>query len=430
MMRLSLPCVALLVSLGVWPLAGQVSNTPATPSVATNRDAAKQAWQFFTGTNTAAKKSPDSKPADDYASRLQNARHLRLGRLFAEAEVLYESIVQSSAPESIQRTALIEMAQMAQDQNELARAQQICAQCLARWPQDPEMPELLLRQGLIFRRMGLNNLAIAKFYSVMTSALTLKPDRFDYYQQLVLRAQNEIAETEYELGNYAEAVESFGRLLNLEAPPTNRSTLAHRFIHCLVALGRRSEAVAQCREFLQRYPDAPERPEIHFFCATALKQANRDSEALQQVLLLLREENHRAAGPDSNLAYWQRRAGNEIANQFYQQGDPMKALDIYIRLAALDSAPDWQLPVWYQIGLIFERLNQPAKAIEYYGNISRREKDVPADASPSLKSVLEMAKWRADFLGWQLNTESTSFELRASTIGLAKAEPPPPQPLP
>ena len=430
MMRLPLPCAALLASLWVIPVAAQVSNPPALPEASPEIAVSSNAWQFFTGTNAASKKTSVANPPDDFAIRLQNARHLRLGRLFAEAGVLYEDLLQSPAPEQIQRTALIDMAEMAQEQNDPSRAQQIYAQCLGRWPKDVGAPEILLRQGLVYRQMGMFRLAISKFYTVMTSALTLKPDSFDYYQQLVLRAQNEIAETQYEEGKYADAVDSFGRLLKLESPPSNRSTLAHRFIHCLVALGRQDEAIGQAQDFLERYPEVPERPEVHFLCATALKKAGRDAEALQQVLALLREQQGHGAGAARNLAYWQRRAGNEIANEFYQEGDPMKALDIYISLAALDAAPDWQLPVWYQIGLVFERLNQPAKAVEYYGNITRREKEVAADAPPSLKAVLEMAKWRADFLGWQLKAETTDLELRSATLGLAKANALPHQSLP
>ena len=109
--------------------------------------------------------------------------------------------------------------------------------------------------------------------------------------------------------------------------------------------------------------------------------------------------------------------GNELANRFYQEGDAMKALDVYLTLASLDSAPEWQLPVWYQIGLVFEHLSQPAKAIEYYTNISGREKEVGASTSPSLKSLLEMARWRKDFLAWQLKAEAANVQFRAMMLG-------------
>jgi tetratricopeptide (TPR) repeat protein len=355
------------------------------------------------------------KSATDFQARLRMARNHRLTRDFAEAATDYAGVLEGGAPEALQRTVLLELAQLALEQNDLARAQQVLAQWIERWPKDPAVPEVLLRQGLVFRQMGLHSRAIAKFYGVMTSSLVLKPGRFEYYQQLVLRAQNEIADVQFDLGNYAEAAESLNRLLRLESPPADRSRTQHRYIQCLIALGRGADALAQAQDFLGRYSDAPERAEVHFLCATALKQAGRNSEALRQVLALLQEQQRSGTNASATtVAYWQRRAGNEIANQFYQEGEPMKALDIYLRLAELDAAPDWQLPVWYQVGLVFERLNQPAKATEFYNKISTREKDLADKAAPSLKSVLEMAKWRKDFLGWQNQTELANVTLRSA----------------
>lgn len=371
---------------------------------------------LFTGPSNNKKQTiAPPNQAEDFRARLELARSSRLIRQFSLATATYAGLVESDAPESMRRTALIEMAQTAQDENDLVRAQQIYAQGVALWPQDPLVPEMLLRQGLVYRQMGLNNLAIAKFYTVMTSALTLKPDRFDYYQQLVLRAQIEIASAQYDIGNWTEAADSLGRLLKLETPPENRALIQSKLIRCLVSLTRHGDACAQAQEFLNRHANAPERPEVHFLYANSLKQIGRGADSLQQVLALLKEQHVAETHDQATLAYWQRRAGNEIANQFYQEGEHLKAMDIYLSLAALGSTPEWQLPVWYQLGLVFERLNQPAKAIEYYDNITRREKEVK-NAAPSLKVVIEMARWRKDFIAWRLKSETANLEFR-ETVG-------------
>ncbi len=410
------------------PLREVVSGLVAvqTPATTATSGPAGAAWQFFASTNALSPTNTAPKPGEDFKAQMEIARHHRLGRQFAEASAIYGWVLEHGAPEPLQRATLLELAEMAKENNDLGRAQQIYAQWLARWPQDVRVPEIILYQGLIYRQMGLNHLAITKLYAVMTSALVIKSDRFDYYQQLVLRAQNEIAETQYQLGNYADAVESFSRLLKLDLPPVNRSALQYRYIHCLIGLGRRSEAIAQAQDFLKRYPDAPQRPEVHFLCATALKAERQEAEALHQVLALLQEQCGRTNSTSQTLAYWQRRCGNSLANQFYQEGDPLKALAIYQRLAELDTAPEWQLPVWYQVGLVFERLSQPAKAIEYYANITAREKEVSGAASPSTKAVIEMANWRKDFLGWQLKTERTNLEFRAGSLGAVEATAPSP----
>ena len=108
-----------------------------------------------------------------------------------------------------------------------------------------------------------------------------------------------------------------------------------------------------------------------------------------------------AAEPRSRWTYWQRRAGNDIGNQLYEEGDYLNALLVYSALSALDTALPWQLPVYYQMGLIYERLQQPLKASETYGRILAREKELASGSNPALQTVVDMARWRMQFLDWQ-----------------------------
>jgi len=126
---------------------------------------------------------------------------------------------------------------------------------------------------------------------------------------------------------------------------------------------------------------------------------------------LLREQRLRARSHPEIWAYWQQRTGNLIANQFYREGDYLRALDIYSSLSKLDPSPQWQLPVWYQIGMTYERLWQPQKATEIYNRIVGRESELDTNAPPSLKSIVEMARWRIGFIQWQINAEYANHSL-------------------
>ena len=75
------------------------------------------------------------------------------------------------------------------------------------------------------------------------------------------------------------------------------------------------------------------------------------------------------------------------------------------------------VPAWPGL----ERLNQPAKATEYYGNIAQREKEL-ADAGPGLKTLIEMARWRKDFIAWRLKSEKANLEFR-TLLGAAATAP-------
>lgn len=427
-----------LVPLSGWaggglPLAPPPTNRPP-PDAVTNEisEALLNSQERLVTTNLLPGHPPPSERdrSAEWREKLELARHQRLTRQTKEAVPNLVAVLASDAPEPLKRTALIELALAAQDEHDLVKAQQILAQYLARWPDDPSVPEILLRQGLILRDLGLNTSALTKFYAVMTSALVLKNDQASYYQRLVLQAQTEIAETHYRAGQNTEAVDFLGRLLKQDSPGLNKAQIEFKLVRSLAALDRQDEVVARANDFLGHFPDAAEEPEVRFFLATALKQLGRSGDALQQVLRLLQEQQAQAQQHPALWAYWQRRTGNEIANQLYREGDYARALEVYLSLAQLDPSPAWQLPVWYQAGVAYEHLEQPAKAIETYDRILRGEPQLGTNAAPGLKAVVDMARWRRDFLNWQSRAELTTSALKQTAAvkspaaGLAKATTP------
>ncbi len=345
-------------------------------------------------------------PVKDYQQQIATARQLRYSKDTAAASKMLVNLLQNELPAEFQRAALFELALVAQDEKLFPRAQQILAQYIHLFPQDPTVPEVLLRQGLIYRQMGANQMAIAKYYAVMNTALGLKLDQFDYYKRLVLLAQTEIADTYFVQGKFSEASDFYARILKQNALELNRSQIHSKLIRCLSSLGKHTEVVAQCRRFFEEQPAAAEVPELRFICATSLKQLGRNPEALGQVLKLLQSQQDTARSNPENWVYWQQRAGNDIANQLYLEGDYLNALEIYNHLAALNPNVAWQLPVWYQVGLIYERVRQPQKAAETFEAIVARAKELtgPLD-TPSLKTVVDMAKWRKERISWQNRAE-------------------------
>lgn len=355
--------------------------------------------------------------AQDYQHEIDAARLLRRSLDRAGAEKLLLTLLEGELPAEFRRAALFEIALVAQEQKQYSRAQQILAQYLRLYPQEPTVPEVLLRQGLIFRQMGAYNTAIAKFYAVMNGALGLKLEQFDYYQRLVLLAQTEIADTYYMQGKFTEAADFYSRLLKQTSPALNRVQIHFKLVHCLAGLGRHTDVITQCELFFEKNPEAAETPELRFVCARSLKQLGRSGEALRHVLQLLESQDATAQANPENWRHWQQRAGNDIANQLYLEGDYLNALEIYNHLAALNTDAAWQLPVWYQVGLIYERLLQPAKAVEKFDAILAREKEAATDgAAPSLKTVVDMARWRKGQIAWQGRIELDVQALRLTPV--------------
>lgn len=343
--------------------------------------------------------------------KLANAQNLVTTRQFNLAEPILMDLLVESVPEDIRKQALYVLATAVEGENDLPRAQSILAQYLERWQGDARTPEILLRQGQIFRQMGLNNLALGKFYAVMTVALSLKDDQLKFYQHLVLEAQLEIAETHYLMGQFNDAADFYGRLLKSTEPELNRPLAQFRLVRSLAITDRTQEAIGAAQDFLARYPDDPQEPEVRYYLAQGLKASGQNGEALRQVLLFLREEKAKTQEEPEVWSYWQQRVGNEIANELYKEGDYVKALDVYLSLAKLDPSPAWQIPVKYQVAITYEHLLQPEKAVATYNDILAHQADVGTNNSPSLTAVFDMSRWRANFLTWQQKAETAAHSM-------------------
>ncbi len=351
----------------------------------------------------------ESKDQIDYLHwevQLETAKKLRNQQETKKAAIMLVEILESCPDDELKKSALIELALSLQQENQLLKAYQIYAQFLSVYPDDSRTPEILLRQGLIIRNIGASTLALSKFYSVLSRALSLKLDQLSYYQRIVLQAQTEIADTYYILGKYEEAADFFQRLLRLDNQELNREHIQLKLIQSLSYISEHEKLIAQARDFITRFPNSSEQAEVRFRLAQSLKALGRMPEALKETLALLELSKKSPPADFQKWFYWQQRVGNEIANQLYKEGDYINALEIYQGLASIDTSASWQLPVLYQIGLVFERLKQPVMASQYYSKIISKENEVGTNNATALKIVIDMAKWRKEFLKWQTNAEN------------------------
>ncbi|HEX4121610.1 MAG TPA: tetratricopeptide repeat protein [Verrucomicrobiae bacterium] len=334
-----------------------------------------------------------------------------------EASETLVGIIKTNAPPEFKRKALFELALATQDIPDLVKAEQIFGQYIHLYPDDPSAPEVLLRQGLIYRQMGVNTMAISKFYGVMSTALKLKLSNIDYYKRLVLQSQTEIADTYYMEGDFADAGDFYARILKGGNPSLNKELVLSKLVRSLSYLTNNVETIVRAQTFLDEFTNSANVAEIRFILASAYKGVGRNQDALKQVLLLLQSQQANVRNSPDVWAYWQRRAGNDIANQLYKEGDYPDALQIYQCMAALDDSINWKAPVWYQIGLVYEQLQQWDKATNYYGQIIAKQKDPAATNSPpSMAALCEMAQWRTDYIVWAEKARLANHEFQRSAL--------------
>ena len=71
----------------------------------------------------------------------------------------------------------------------------------------------------------------------------------------------------------------------------------------------------------------------------------------------------------------------------------------------------------YQIGLVYEQLQQWDKATNYYTHITAKQKEVTAAGNPpSLSELCEMAQWRMDYIAWAEKARQANHEFERSAL--------------
>jgi tetratricopeptide (TPR) repeat protein len=323
------------------------------------------------------------------------------------AESHYTEILNSDLPDLRRKKALLELADLYHKYNVRPKEAAVYEKYIDTFPRDTMVPEIYMRLGFIYRDIGAFKTALAKFYSVLNSSLAVNRAGIDAYKMLSLRAQMEIADTYYMMGDYEQAAKFYMRLKRLEMSRADRVRVDFKYCYTQYLLKDYSATISSLQAFVQSYPEDALVAEAHFILASAYRQINQPRAALNEVLTLLQYQSQKSED-EATWTYWKKRTGNQLGNEFYEQGDYESALHIYQAMAALSSDPNWLWPSLYQMGLCFERLRYTSKAVDAYNMILKGADDlqkkngvVPA----SLADIVDQSKWRVAHLGWQDDTQ-------------------------
>jgi TolA-binding protein len=341
---------------------------------------------------------------------------------YESAEIAFRQVLtfpEASDPET--QTALLGLARMHRRQGALTKAVAVYEKFLKEYPGSDRAPDALLDLGRTHRAMGAHKLAIARFYNVINSTLKMPSEGFERYQQLAKTAQFEIAETHFQAGQFSEAAKYFALLRLLDLAPADRANATFKAGYSLELQGENEKAVTTLRSYIEQFPEDENLPQARYLLATTLRKLNRQQEALAATLELLREAKSRSAIDPKRWTYWQRRTGNQLANDFFESGETLNAQAIYQGMLTLSDEPGWRLPISYQIALCQERLGHSDQAKETFQQIVDA-----AGANPpaEVAEVTRMATWRISHLDWREKTGVQLTSFFETTTG--RAPPPPP----
>lgn len=289
-------------------------------------------------------------------------------RTMAE-DLLIGIVTNPDTPVDIQRDSLKALAQINLDGRFYSKAQMIYSQMVDRFPLHPDTPAILYRQGVLFRRIGATELALSKFHAVMSTVLSLPEKDISTYKSIVLMSQAEIADTFFMAGNFERATEYFKRVLKLADEELNEAQVRLKLVKAYFELKDWKNVITEGRLAIEKVALSSQVAEVRFLMTEAFKKLGMQREALEQTLALLNSEQARSSKDPDNWAYWQKRTGNKLANELYERGDYLNALLVYETLGQLPGDDTWRSQALYQTGLIYERLEQPERAIEAYTRI-------------------------------------------------------------
>ncbi len=404
-----LPCL-LLAGLALAARAAAESKSAPPAAHATPAHPTTHAAPAHPGATAApADAAAPSAQATEVESLLKLGTNLSERADYPSAEIAFRQVLNTpGASDAEHKAALLGLALMHRKQGALTKAAAIYERFLKDYPGDERIPEALLQLGRTLRDLGAAKLAIGRFYSVINSTLKLPADGFDRYQLLARTAQFEIAETHFLSGNFAEAGKFFSRLSLLDLAPVDRARAQFKAGYALRLQGDLEGAVRTLRTFVEHYPQDENVPEARYLLAISLRELNRTQEAFAATLDLLRTEKAKVQQDPKRWVYWQRRTGNQLANDFFETGDTLNARAIYAGLLELSGEPAWRIPLTYQLGLCYDRLGLADQARGSYQAVIEA-----AGASPpeEFRELVTMAKWRLEHIQWRgdVNRQVTNF---------------------
>lgn len=298
---------------------------------------------------------------------------------------------------------LTRMGDLYNENGMMPKAAAIYERLIREYPSSRNVSDSYFKLGLIYRKMGALELAISKFFSVLSSSINITYDQIPKYKDLTLQARLEMARAHQQLGQNNEAYEMYQDLFRLELKPLERVRVHYEMCYLLFELQRYQVGISQMKLFLEGYPESYHQSEIRYLLAKSYEKLNRKPEALKEVVQILKKESSFDTAEVDVADYWKQRTGNELANEFYQKGDFRSALTIYQALARYSEDPEWRWPAIHQIGLCFERLGLPEKAKMAYLEIadSVEKQDPDTELSETLLSLSSMAQWRLEHLNWE-----------------------------
>lgn len=364
------------------------------------------------GGQVAALKTDHSVEPNAEQSRAASASPAeKVVRRESSGEVLPDPRKDSEQNKAIASSGSLALARMFRRDRDWGKAIPPYESYLRENPNAPDRALVLLELGRTYAQTGAYEAALSRFYLVLDSAVNQSGGTFLEAREVAYSAQYEIAQTQMALGRHAQAARLFRGMRQLPLADEDRARVYLFSARALSLAGDRPAAADEYRALLQTFPASEVASEARFEFVVLLAELGRRDEALVEVMALF-ESDKRSGAAEESWRYWQRRAGNKLANMFYDAGNLPESAELYSKLLPLSADPGWRWPLLYQVGLVAEQMKNFARAREVYVELaSAKAEKLPTEIS----ELPRLARWRIEHLDWVKATESELKSLKSGS---------------
>ncbi len=333
---------------------------------------------------------------------------------YQRAESIYLKTLERAMPLKERLNLLLELGDLYQLTHQRVKYIATLENFVALAQGDLRVPHCYLELGRTYRELGDFKRAQVAFGNVLTSSLSGNKEGVEVLKDASLRAKIEMTDTYIMMGDWSEAARYLKRLQSLNLAKSDRDKIDFQLASLSFNQGNYGQAAADLKRYIQDHAKGANLLEARFLMAMTYRRLGQFNESLKEVLSLLQDDTITEGATPESILYWKGRAGNQVANAFYEQGDYAHALTIYQSLVPLNDSYTWQWPVLYQIGLCFERLRMYQKAADAYsvvvnGDDSQTHAHPPAKEplTPYLIATQESARWHLKQMEWALHMEES-----------------------
>jgi tetratricopeptide (TPR) repeat protein len=335
-------------------------------------------------------------------------QHRRAGEYDFAVSALVK-LLEKQPPVDYRKQAMLQLALIAELRKDWVKAHQIYRHYESLYPKDPNLPLVSLRLGLIYREMGADDLALSNLHSIIMMALkseVVHGKYFPLYRRIVLKAKTEIANTHLGNGDFETAARHYRMLIadeggNDELGRLNLPSVRFKLCKCLSVLNDYSGLDREVTAFLSDHEGHELEADVRYLAVKSLQARKNYNEVFSQFRKILEIQPSSEGASQDSSDRWKLRVGLEVASQMVQSGDYVDSLRVYEALRDFAVEAEDEVTIQYQMGLVYERLHQPARAMVTYEKIQKqlsKRTDPRAESSSSL--IADMTGWRIGMLDW------------------------------